>query len=154
MNIKVVYFTKTGHSKKIAAAIGEALSVEPMSIDDNPSIFGVDLLFIVSGIYNGVSAPEVIQFGEKLKPSMAQRVAIVTSSSFGKDTQQKLSLTMKGNYIEVLGECIVRGSFAVISMGHPNKKDFNTAIDFAIRTIELVEGPSESEPNENEDGSQ
>jgi flavodoxin len=139
MNIKLVYYTKTGHSKKIAEAVGKALSLEPHNIADDPKIFGTDLLFIVGGIYNGVSAGEVVQFGEKLRPAMTQKVAIITSSAFGKDTQQQLSMTLKSNYIEVVGECMVRGGFTIISMGHPNKQDFNTATDFAKNLIQELE---------------
>lgn len=148
MNIKLVYYTKTGHSKKIAEAVGKALSLEPHNIADDPKIFGTDLLFIVGGIYNGVSAGEMIQFGEKLRPAMAQHVAIITSSAFRKDTQQQLSMTLKSNYIEVIGECMVRGAFTVISMGHPNKEDYNTAIEFANNLIEELSGEPGSESAE------
>jgi len=140
MNIKLAYYTKTGHSRKIAEAIGEAFSIEPMNIEDNATIFGADILILVGGIYNGLSSESMIRFAEKLKPTMAQRVAIITSSAFGKDTQEKLALTLKNNYIEVLGECIVKGSFAVISLGRPNKKDYNTAIEFAGRFVEELGG--------------
>lgn len=142
MNVKIVYFSKTGHSKKIAEAVGEALSVDVLNIEDKPSLFAVDLLIIVGGIYNGLSAPEVLQFGEKLKPSMTQRAAIITSSAFRKDSQDRLSLTLKSNYIEVMGECIVRGSFAIISMGSPNRKDFDVAIQFTSDIIADIEGAS------------
>ena len=139
MNIKLAYYTKTGHSRKIAEAIGEAFSIEPMNIEDNATIFGADILILVGGIYNGLSSESMIRFAEKLKPTMAQRVAIITSSAFGKDTQEKLALTLKNNYIEVLGECIVKGSFAVISLGRPTRKTI-TAIEFAGRFLEELGG--------------
>lgn len=145
MNIKLVYYTKTGHSRKIAEAVGKELAIEPLDIADNPTLFGADILFIVGGIYNGVSAGEMIQFGEKLRPAMAQRVAIITSSAFRKDTQQQLSMTLKSNYIEVVGECLVRGAFTVISMGHPNKQDYNTAVEFAKNLIQEFEDQADNE---------
>ncbi|MBN1776413.1 MAG: hypothetical protein JW817_08120 [Clostridiales bacterium] len=148
MNVKLAYYSKTGHSRKIAEAVGKALSIKPLNIEDNPSVFGADLLFIVGGIYNGLSASEMIRFGEKLKPAMAQRVAIITSSAFRKDTQNRLSMILKSNYIEVLGECMVRGAFTVISMGHPNNQDYSTAIDFAKKTMEELEGTSASDDEE------
>jgi len=148
MNIKLVYYTKTGHSRKIAEAVGNELAIEPLDIADNPTLFGADILFIVGGIYNGVSAGEMIQFGEKLRPAMAQRVAIITSSAFRKDTQQQLSMTLKSNYIEVVGECLVRGAFTVISMGHPNKQDYNTAVEFAKNLIQEFEDQADNESAE------
>ena len=144
MNIKLAYYTKTGHSRKIAEAIGIAFSIEPMNIEDNSTIYGADILIIVGGIYNGVSSDELIQFAKRLKPSMAQRVAIITSSAFRKDNQEKLALILKSNYIEVLGECEVRGAFTVISMGHPNRMDFNTAIEFIGRFVDELEGESDA----------
>lgn len=140
MNIKLAYYTKTGHSRKIAEAIGKAFSIEPMNIEDNATIFGADILILVGGIYNGLSSESMIRLAEKMKPAMAQRVAIITSSAFGKDTQEKLALTLKNNYIEVLGECIVKGSFTVISLGRPNKKDYNKAIEFVGRFVEELGG--------------
>ena len=43
-NVKVVYATKTGHSRKIAQAVAKELNVEPMNIKENPQLKGVDLL--------------------------------------------------------------------------------------------------------------
>lgn len=54
--IAVIYATKTKHSKKLAEAIGLALTVKVENITENPTLQDIDLLregFVVSG-QNGV----------------------------------------------------------------------------------------------------
>lgn len=138
MSIQIAYFSKTGHSEKIARAMGDALNIEPVDIAQNPSLSQVDLLFIVSGIYYGQSDNKVVEFGRKLKPAMVQRVALVTSCSSGKYASDNLSQELKKNYIEILGECIVLGSFFIRAAGRPNQKDYNRAIEFAKKMIKKV----------------
>lgn len=64
--VRIVYATKTKHSKKIAMAMGKALNVPAQNIADHPSIDETDLLFVVGGIYGGKSLPELLDFVGKL----------------------------------------------------------------------------------------
>lgn len=54
----VIYATKTKHSQKLAEAIGSFLNVKSKNITEKPALQDIDLLFIVGGIYGGVSMPE------------------------------------------------------------------------------------------------
>ena len=47
---RIIYATKTRHSKKIAEAIGKALDIIPYNIASDPVIKETDFLFIVGGI--------------------------------------------------------------------------------------------------------
>lgn len=140
MNIKIAYLSKTGHSKKIAQAIGQELEIEPLNIADNPTIFGSDLLIIVGGVYYGDCDPEMAEFGERIKPVNAQKVVLITSCSSKKDTMSKLIARLKSNYIEILGDHIVPGAFLLVSLGHPNKGDIKKAVAYARRTVDRLEG--------------
>jgi len=143
MNIKIVYLSKTGHSKKIAQAIGQELGIEPLNISDNPTVFGADLLIIAGGVYYGDCDPELAEFGAKIKPVNAQKVALITSCSSKKDTLSKLIASLKGNYIEIVGDCIIPGAFLLVNFGHPNKQDIETAVAFARKTVDRIEGRTE-----------
>lgn len=143
MNIKIAYLSKTGHSKKIAQAVGKELGIEPLNITDNPTIFGTDLLFIIGGVYYGDCDPEMAEFGAKIKPVNAQKVALITSCSSKKDTQSRLIASLKSNYIEIIGDCMIPGAFLLVNFGHPNKDDIETAVAFARKIADRVEGKTE-----------
>lgn len=145
MNIKIAYLSKTGHSKKIAQAVGDELGVEPMNIADRPTIFGADLLFIIGGVYYGDCDSEMAGFGEKMKPVNAQKVALITSCSSNKDTMSKLISSLKNNYIEIVGDLMIPGAFLLVNFGHPNKGDIENAVAFARKTVDRVEGKTEEQ---------
>ena len=67
-NARVVYATRTQHSKKIAAAIAQALDTKAVDVTDNPRVPETELLFIVAGIYGGDSLPELLSFVTNLDP--------------------------------------------------------------------------------------
>ena len=46
MNIKIVYHSQTGNTKKLAQAISEEMGVPAEEITSKPEISGVDLLFV------------------------------------------------------------------------------------------------------------
>ena len=140
MNIKIAYLSKTGHSKKIAQAVGQELGIDPLNIADNPTIFGTDLLIIIGGVYYGDCDPEMAEFGAKIKPVNAQKVALITSCSSKKDTLSKLISSLKANYVEIVGECMVPGAFLLMNFGHPNKQDIETTVAFARKIVDRIEG--------------
>jgi len=47
MKCSIIYYTKTGHSRKIAKAIAQELGIEAQDVKSNPVMKDVDLLFIV-----------------------------------------------------------------------------------------------------------
>lgn len=129
----IVYATKTGHSKKIAEAIGKALNIQAVNVLARPVLGDMDLLFIVGGIYGGESLPELLEFVKSLDVNRIKRAALVTSCASKKQGQDSIRKLLQGKGIEVLGEMICQGSFLFIGFGHPNKKDIQEAVDFAIR---------------------
>lgn len=66
MNYKVVYFTRTGTSKRIAEKIADKLSCETIQITDNKNwkgIFG----FIKAGYYSSTNRAVDIKTSEKIE---------------------------------------------------------------------------------------
>jgi len=128
----IVYATLTGHSKKIAEAIGQALGIKAVNISALPSLEKSDLLFIVGGIYGGKSLPALLRFVKTLDPGNVNRTALLTSSARGQK-QDHVRALLREKGIEVLDEFLCPGSFLFLSMGHPNKTDLQEAIDFALK---------------------
>lgn len=137
MTIKVAYLSKTGHSRKIARAIAEALQTEPIDIRTAPAPAEADLLFLVGGIYGGQSLPEMLSYAEMLRPELVRRVALVTSCAGMTARQQAVRQKLEDNGVGVLAdEFVCPGSFLFMRFRHPNPSDLRQAADFALRTVE------------------
>ena len=131
--IRMIYATKTGHSKKIAEAMGKALYVKAEHVSTRPVLEDVDLLFIVGGIYGGESLPLLLNFVKALDRGKVKRAVLVTSCATKKHRQDSVRKLLQQKGIEVLDEIICPGSFLFIRFGHPNKRDIEEAVNFALR---------------------
>lgn len=131
MHTAVLYYTKTGHSRRVSNAIGAELGVASQPIEADPKLSGVDLLFIVSGIYGGVSDPKMVDYAKKLHSSMVKRAALSTSCTGGIQRQHMVRQALTANGIQVLAdEFACRGSFLIFGLGHPSKIDVDNAVRF------------------------
>lgn len=132
MKTGIIYYSKTGHSKKIAQAISTALQIKAEDIKANPDLNNMDLLFIIGGIYAGKSDPVMLDYIKKIENSKVKKVALITSCSTNKTKQVLVRETLEKNHVEVLSEeFICKGSFLIMSYGHPNETDIMDAVSFA-----------------------
>lgn len=137
MKTGVLFYSMTGHSKKIALAISKALQVDVFNAIEKPTLNDFDLLFIVGGIYGGKSHDNLINFLKALNNKNVKKVVLITSSCGGKGTQNDVRSLLKANNIEVIEEeYVCLGSFLFFKMGHPNKQEIANAVEFA-RNINL-----------------
>ena len=139
MKIAIIYYTKLGHSKKIAQAIAQEFQVNAHDIRANPELNHVDMLYIVSGIYGGRSEPELIEYLRTFDHQQINQAWLITSSG-GKTTPAadvRVVLTERG--IPVADEEFTcQGAILFVGMGHPNKADIQNAIKFVRRTMQQV----------------
>ncbi|NLD60027.1 MAG: hypothetical protein GX647_10275 [Clostridiales bacterium] len=133
--IRIVFATRTGHSKKLAEAIGRALNIRAESVASKPDIKDVDLLFIVGGIYGGNSMPELLSLVDRLGGGVGS-VALVTSCASKKQRQEAVRKRLEQKGIPVVDEMVCRGSFLFLGIGHPNDADLAEAERFAVRLAE------------------
>ncbi len=139
MNKAVVYLTKTGHSKKIAEAIAEALSVSALDIKTSPDIREVDLLFIVGGLYGKQSDPKMIAFIKGLNPKKIKKAVLVTSSAAGDLKQSTVRTELANRGISVASEeYCCKGSFLFFFLGHPNREEIEKAAAFSKSFLNKV----------------
>jgi flavodoxin len=139
MKIGIIYYSKLGHSKKIAQAIAQELKVEAQDIRDHPELNAIDLLYIVSGIYGGRSAPELIEFIHALDNQHVKRASLLTSSG-GESTKAmdaRTALTEQAIQVSE-DEFTCQGAILFVGMGHPNKKDIQNAIEFVRDTSQSL----------------
>jgi hypothetical protein len=133
----ILFHTKTGHSRRIAKAIGEALDITVLDAATHPVLVPADVLIIVGGIYAGKSDPKFIQYLRTIDVSVAKRVLLMTSCMSGKSFQQEVRSFLKGKGIVVVEEeFICKGSFLFFGLGHPDKKEIADAIVFAKHALD------------------
>lgn len=138
MKTALIYFSKTGHSKKIADAVSAALQIKAEDIKTEPKLSGVDLLFIVGGIYASKSAPEMIAFIKKIDSSMVKKAVLITSCVSNRIKQDMVRETLKSNNIEVLpDEYVCRGSFLFVGRGRPDQTEIDNAVSFARKVAKV-----------------
>ncbi len=130
MKISIIYYSKLGHSKKIARAIAQELDVQAYDIRENPQLTNVDLLYVVSGIYGGKSAPELLEFLRTLDQQVKR--AVLLTSSGGKTTRAaEVRTALTELDIPVAEEEFTcQGAIFFFGMGHPDKADLQNAIQF------------------------
>ncbi|MEN6594497.1 MAG: hypothetical protein ABFC31_06070 [Clostridiaceae bacterium] len=130
--VAVLYATKTQHSKKLAEAVGSALEVKAQNITENPNLTDIELLFIVGGIYGGVSMPELLTFVTAMEAPALKRAALITNCASGKQRQAALRKILEEKGIPVIDEFVCKGAILFVSLPHPNAKDLKNAVDFAL----------------------
>jgi len=133
--IAVLYATRTKHSKKLAEAIGTAFEVEAKNITEHSDLHDIDLLFIVGGIYGGVSMPELLDFVKGMEAPALKHAALVTSCASGKQRQDAVRRILEEKGVRVLGEFVCKGAILFVSFPHPNAKDLEAAADFALKIV-------------------
>lgn len=135
--VHVVYHSKTGHSRKIAAAVADALSVLAKDIKDCDPASLEGLVFIVSGVYSDKTAPELLDFVKRLSGYPVSAV-LVSSCTAGRTERKDLVNALLLSGIRVLPETFVcPGSFLFFRLGRPNHADRQRAADFAVQTARL-----------------
>ncbi len=137
----VLYATMTGHSRKIAKAVGKALDVRVLDIRTRPLLADVDLLFIVGGVYGGKSLPALLEYVKGLDKECVKKAVLVTSSA-REQKQDDLRRLLHEKDIEVLDEFACPGSFLFLRFGHPNKRDIEQAVAFAVKIAAKTEEPA------------
>ena len=135
MKVAVRYFTRSGNTKKLADAIGEAVGVEAKDVSA-PLEEPVDILFLGSSVYAAGVDDAVKQFiadnHDKIGTLYNFSTAALISSTYKQI--QKIAMTQDVKVAQEEFHC--RGSFAMMHKGHPNQEDLDAAAAFAKKICE------------------
>lgn len=136
MKTMIIYASKTGHTEKIALAIGKQLGVTPKNINQKPIIENVDLLFIGSGIYAGKPSSELIQFIDTFNKANIRNVVLFSTCTSGQNNMKDIKDILISKGISVDEKAFVcKGQFLIFSRKHPNDEDLKMAKNFAANFI-------------------
>ena len=142
MNIKIIYNSETGNTKKVAEAIAEAIGEKAESMDNVNNLENVDLLFIGSAVYatyNHDINPKVEEFINKINPNAIKNV-VVFCTGFSTVANTRMKELLEKKNINILKESFMcKGKlFKVFNYGHPNIEDLENAKLFAKNIIKNI----------------
>lgn len=131
MNIEVRYFTRSGNTKKLADAIGNAVNAPAKSIEE-PINGPVDLLFLGGSVYAAGIDKSLRSFIETLKPELIKKVAVFSTAAIIPSAYPEIKKCLKAQSISVdEREFHCRGKFTLMHRDRPNRQDLDTAVAFA-----------------------
>ena len=135
MAIAIRYFTKFGHSAKMAEIIGQATGTKPETISV-PLSEPVDTLYLGCGVMLGKISGEMASFIKTLTPDMVKRVICFGSCAIIKSPVPQMRSLLELQGIRVDEKSFTcKGSMGPLHAGHPNKNDLENLRDFVQTTL-------------------
>ena len=128
--IAVRYYTRSGNTKKLAAAVARAVKAgeKPVSAD-LPGRTG--LLFLGCSVYGGTFHPEVGEFLVRNEEKIG-KICVFGSSASGRTVRKRLKKMLESTEITVLDEeFICPGKFLFLHKKRPDQTDLERAAAFA-----------------------
>ena len=128
----VLYYSLTGNTRKMAAAIAGELGVEAQSVKSAAGVPKDGLLFLGSGSYGDKPSDDMAKFIEN-NDFAGRKVALFGTSGKGAGLEVRVmeeALKQKG--ANIIGNYYCKGrAFIVVNIGHPGRDDLEGARKFA-----------------------
>ena len=135
MKTAIRYYSKFGHTEKMANIVGELTNTRPQLATvrlEEP----VDTLYLGSGVFLGKVDSSIVEFINTLTPDMVKRVICFGSSAIIKSPVPQMREMLQARGITVSEKDFsCRGSMGPVHMGHPNKKDLDEFRQFILTTL-------------------
>jgi len=134
----VLYYSLTGNTRKMAAAIAAELGVEARPIKLENEIPREGLLFLGSGSYGDRPSEDMSKFVAR-NDLTGQKVALFGTSGRGEGKEvQGMEELLKRKGAIILGSYYSKGkAFVIINIGHPNRDELEGARNFAREMAQL-----------------
>ena len=131
MKTAVRYYTKTGNTKRLAEAIGQALGVEALPLSE-PLKEPVDVLFLGNSYYAFSIDPEVRTYVRSLDKEKVGCIVNFGSAAKLNSTWKKVKAEADKVGIPMdEREFHCKGEFKGLQKGKPDEEDLKAAAEFA-----------------------
>jgi len=135
MKVAVRYYTKTGHTKRLAEAVAEAVETEALPVSV-PVEERVDILFLGNSYYAFNIDPEVRNFIQSLDRENIGCIVNFGSAAMLNSTWKKVKAEADKAGIPVdKREFHCKGEFKGLHKGRPNEDDLKAAAEFAREIV-------------------
>lgn len=131
MIIAIRYYSKFGHSKKMADVLAQVAGVNAETVSV-PLKGETDMLFLGAGVFLGKVDKSVLAFIDSLNPSQVKCVVLFGSSAIVESPVPQMRKRLEQRGIKVSGRSFsCKGSMGPVHAGHPNEKDLSDLKAFA-----------------------
>ncbi|OGO00542.1 MAG: hypothetical protein A2Y90_04620 [Chloroflexi bacterium RBG_13_52_12] len=141
---EVVYFSRTGNTRKVAEAIAGELKVTARDIKTADVLPQDAYIFLGTGCY-GATLPKDITVFMQNNRFNGRKIALFTTSGFGSISERSLiekQIKDKGAVITHNFRCF--GRFLTMKKEHPTQQELESARQFA-RTVAVTLFPQRAE---------
>ena len=134
MNYQVIYYSRSGQTKKIADAIASELGVITEDVK-HARLNNDSIVILGSGCYGGKPAKSIIKFIQDNE--FKDRTVFLFGTSGGGLGQEieKMKAHLKPKGATIKGTFYCKGKFLIASRGHPTQEDLEKAKTFAKTMI-------------------
>ena len=135
MKTAIRYYSKFGHTTKMAAIVGELTNTRP-ELATVRLTEPVDTLYLGAGVFLGKVDNSIVEFIKTLTPDMVKRVVCFGSCAIIKSPvpQMRKALEARGITVDER-EFTCPGAMGPIKAGHPDKKDIENFKQFVKNTL-------------------
>lgn len=134
MKIAIRYYTRTGHTQKMAAVISEETG-EKAELINLPITEEVDILFLGSAVYMAGIDNKVKEFIRSLNGKVKNIINFSSAAVLPSTYSQIKGLLEKQNILLDKREFHCRGQFKALHRGRPNQKDLDELREFVKNVI-------------------
>ncbi len=134
MKTAIRYYTRSGNTEKLAAAIGEALNLTAEKIE-KPLEEKIDILFLGCSYYAFDMDSEVKKFLSENKEKIGKVVCFGTSAMMKSMAKPMKKVTDALGIAVSDDEFHCRGAFGPANKGRPNADDLSAAKAFACEVM-------------------
>jgi len=130
MTIAIRYFSKFGHSAKMAEVISQVTGAKPETVAQ-PINEPVDTLYLGSGVFLGKISADMVSFIKTLTPEKVKRVVCFGSCAIIKSPVPQMRSLLQAQGINVDEQSFTcKGSMGPLHAGHPNAQDLENLKQF------------------------
>ncbi len=128
---EVVYFSRTGNTRKVAEAIADELGVTARNIKAIDKLSPDSFVFLGTGCYGAV-LPKDITIFLKRNQFKGRKIALFTTSCFGSVSERSLLEKQIGNQgTEITDNFYCLGHWMTLKKSHPNQQELENARSYA-----------------------
>ena len=130
MKLAIRYYSKFGHSAKMAEVVGEVAGVKPESVA-TPLTEEVDILFVGAGVFLGKVNGSIKEFARTLDPKKVKKVVCFGSSAIIDSPVPQMRKIFEELGFNVSAESFTcRGAMGPVHSGHPDANDLQALREF------------------------
>ena len=135
MKTAIRYYSKFGHTAKMANIVGELTNTRP-ELATVRLTEPVDTLYLGAGVFLGKVDNSIVEFINTLTPDMVKCVVCFGSSAIIKSPVPQMRKLLEAQGVKVeTREFTCRGSMGPLHAGHPNDMDMKALKEFVKATM-------------------